>query len=65
MTKKRINLDLDAELWKQLSIEAIDSGKQKREIVEKAIQDYLEKSGRIKTVLGLDGKFDILPNRDS
>ena len=41
MTKQRINLDIDRELWKRVSLRAVEDNMQKREIVEKALNLYL------------------------
>lgn len=42
MEKQRVNMDLDKELWKRVSIKAIEEGIQKKELVEKALKKYLE-----------------------
>lgn len=40
--KQRINLDLDRELWKKVSIKAVELDIQKRELVELALKEFLE-----------------------
>ena len=35
-------MDLDKDLWKLVGIKAIESGIQKKEIVEKALENYLK-----------------------
>ena len=42
MEKQRVNMDLDKDLWKLVGIKAIKSGIQKKEIVEKALENYLK-----------------------
>lgn len=44
MSKKRINIDIDEELWKLVSIKAIEEGIQKRQLVEIALIEYVNKS---------------------
>ncbi|WP_172369552.1 hypothetical protein [Sporosarcina jiandibaonis] len=44
MSKQRVNMDLDKELWKQVGITAIELGIQKREVVEKSLKEFIEKN---------------------
>lgn len=43
MTKQRINMDIDRVLWKKVSIRCIELEIEKREFVEAALVEYLER----------------------
>jgi len=43
MEKQRVNIDIDKELWKLVSIKAIEEGIQKRQLVETALDEYVNK----------------------
>lgn len=43
MIKKRVNLDLDSELWKQAKLAAVQSDLQLREWVTNAIKEKLDR----------------------
>jgi metal-responsive CopG/Arc/MetJ family transcriptional regulator len=40
---QRVNMDLPKELWKKVSIQSAIEGIQKREVVIKALKQYLNK----------------------
>jgi len=40
---QRVNIDLPKELWKKIGIQAINEDVQKREIVIKALEEYLNR----------------------
>lgn len=42
-TKLRVNIDLDRELWHKVSIQAAIEQRDKRDIVEQALKEYLAK----------------------
>ena len=42
MTVQRVNMDLNKELWKQVGIRAIEEGINKKDLVEKALENYLK-----------------------
>ena len=44
MEKQRVNMDLDKDLWKLVGVKAIELGIQKKEIVEKALENYLKEN---------------------
>jgi len=44
MEKQRVNIDIDKELWKLVSIKAIEEGIQKRQLVETALDEYVKKN---------------------
>lgn len=45
MTKQqRVNMDLDKEIWKRVGIKAIELGITKKELVEKALKNYIEEN---------------------
>ena len=48
--KKRVNIDLDAELWRQAKVSAVGSGLSLREWLTQAIKEKLEheRSGKMK-----------------
>lgn len=43
MVKKRVNLDIDSELWKQAKMAAVKSDQQLREWISSAIKEKLDK----------------------
>ena len=43
MSKQRINMDIDHELWKKISKAAIDMGIDKRDFVEEALLEKLRR----------------------
>ena len=43
MDKHRINVDIDRELWKRVSIRCVELDMEKREFVEEALSDKLER----------------------
>jgi len=47
---KRINIDIDRELWARMSGQAIREGVQKRELVEKAFAQYLRMPSVAKSI---------------
>ena len=47
MTKQRINMDIDRVLWKKVSIRCIELEIEKREFVEAALVEYLERGNPI------------------
>jgi hypothetical protein len=42
--KKRINLDIDGELWRRLGVRCAELEMMKKEFVEKAIEKLLEET---------------------
>lgn len=42
METQRVNIDLDKELWRRASVRAAELGITKRELVEKAIEKFIE-----------------------
>lgn len=46
MKEQRINMDVDKELWKEVSIKAIKEGITKKELVTKALTEYLAKKNK-------------------
>jgi len=44
--RQRINMDLDEGLWKRVGIRAIELGTQKRELVERALKEFLGEQGQ-------------------
>ncbi len=44
--RQRINMDLDEGLWKQVGIRAIELGIKKRELVERALKEFLGEQGQ-------------------
>lgn len=44
--KQRINMDLDKELWKKVGIKALELDMQKRELVEKALENFLKENSK-------------------
>ena len=48
MEKQRVNMDINKELWKKVSIAAIKEGIQKRQLVEIAIEKYIEEKEKEK-----------------
>jgi metal-responsive CopG/Arc/MetJ family transcriptional regulator len=49
MTTQRVNMDLDKDLWKQVGIRAIEEGINKKDLVEKALTNYLKEEEKMKT----------------
>ena len=45
---QRINMDIDKELWKQIGIRAIEEGINKKDLVEKALTNYLRGGEKMK-----------------
>lgn len=43
MDKQRVNMDIDKILWKKVGIKAVELDTQKKDIVEKALKEFLEK----------------------
>lgn len=43
MDKQRVNMDIDKNLWKKVGIKSIELGLQKKELVEKALEEFVEK----------------------
>ena len=41
---QRVNMDLPKELWKKVGIQSVIEGVQKRELVVKALEEYLIKT---------------------
>jgi len=41
---QRVNMDINKELWKQVGIRCIKLDMQKKEFVEQALKNYLEKT---------------------
>jgi len=41
---QRVNMDLPKELWKKVGIQAVVEDVQKRELVVKALEEYLTKT---------------------
>ena len=41
----RVNMDLDRNLWAEVSAQAVREGLPKREVVEAALRAYLERRG--------------------
>ena len=42
MENQIVNISIDRELWKEVSIRAVIEDKDKKEIVDKALREYLE-----------------------
>lgn len=42
--KKRINLDISESLWRKVGVKAAECGITKRDLVEKALEDYIGKN---------------------
>jgi len=40
--KQRVNMDIDKDLWKEVSMKAIELDMQKKELVEKILKEFLE-----------------------
>ena len=60
MTTQRINMDIDKQLWKQVGIRAIQEGINKKDLVEKALTNYLRGGEKMKKELikeELDGLY--------
>lgn len=49
MKTQRVNMDLDKGLWKQVGIRAIEEGINKKDLVEKALVNYLKEEKEMKT----------------
>lgn len=43
MADRRINMDIDKNLWKEVGIKAIKEGITKKDLVTKALEEYLKK----------------------
>ena len=48
MERQRINMDLDKRLWEQVGIMAIKQDINKRELVEKALKEYIKLKEEVK-----------------
>ena len=46
MAKQRLNIDIEASLWKEVGIRAIQEGINKKDLVEKALVNYLANQDR-------------------
>lgn len=46
MTYQRVNIDVNKNLWKQVGIEAIKNDVTRREIVEVALKEYLNRRSK-------------------
>lgn len=62
MEKQRVNMDIDKELWKKVGIRAIELNLQKREVVELALEKFLQEGDfkKMKTNYGktmINGKI--------
>lgn len=44
MKKQRVNMDLSKELWRDVGIKAAELEKQKKEIVEMALEKFLKEN---------------------
>ena len=44
LEKQRINIDIDKTLWKKVGIKAVENDMKKREVVERALSEYIEKN---------------------
>lgn len=39
--KQRVNMDIDKQLWKRVSVKAAEDEMEKKEVVEEALKQYL------------------------
>ena len=50
MEKQRVNMDINKELWKKVGIRAIELNLQKKEIVELALEKFLQEGNKMAKV---------------
>lgn len=50
MDKQRVNMDINKELWKKVGIRAIELNLQKKEIVELALEKFLQEGNKMAKV---------------
>ncbi|MGG3706935.1 MULTISPECIES: hypothetical protein [Heyndrickxia] len=64
MEKQRVNMDINKELWKKVGIRAIELNLQKKEIVELALEKFLQEGNKMAKVFYEDILVgEVLTNR--